>query len=164
MKQKRRVNHSPHRVSVNLIILNDRNATVAHASVTQWIDGEMVTDEATGSSKREPGDTRDDVIATEMAMARALINLGRSMLGTSRILVSVASAQQELESRRRVVNRLRRIRGPRQDLRMPIEEIIAQRGYDAADRAADRRGEPRPKRPGHGRHEMPDVLAEPGHD
>ncbi len=148
MKQKRRVNSSPRGLTVSVTVVCDRNAAAASAEITQYIDGRIVTDHATGSAKREQNDVRDDVIAT-------LVNLGRSLQRTARILVADASARQEHELGRRVTKQIRGPRPFRPPVRLSIAEIVQEWGYEAGDRAADRRGEPRPERPGQGRHERP---------
>jgi hypothetical protein len=57
---------------IEIETLVDRNAAVAKVS----FDGTYV---ATGSSKREPGDTYDFMLGETFAIARALIALGTQM-------------------------------------------------------------------------------------
>lgn len=140
MKQKRRVNQVPTRLSVNLIVINDRNVTAASAEVTQWIDGQMVTDQATGSAKRAPGDVRDDVIATELAVGRALVNLGRRLQDTSRILVGDAEVTREREAIRRVRRKLRQVRPDQLPEHMSLHKVHEEYGLEAVLKAAERRG------------------------
>lgn len=157
MKKKRRINQSPNTMSVNVIVICDRNATVASVKLAQWIDGHFVTDGATGSAKREPKDVRDDVLATDLAVGRALVKLGSRLQGTARILVADGAARQEHEKMRRIKNRLLEMRKTQPTLAIPLSvaEITEEWGYDAGERAADRRGEERPLRPHQGRHERP---------
>lgn len=168
MKKKRRINRRPQRPAVSVIVINDRNATVASAELTQWIGGQLVTDYATGSAKREPDDVRDDVLATDLAVGRALVSLGRRLQGTARILVADAAHRQEHEGIRRVRNRLREQLGPRQpvSVHLPLQDIYDDYGLEAAVRAAERRGDEEllaaivqagpPRLPEHpGKHERP---------
>ena len=142
MKKKRRVHHAPTQLMIKVTVINDRNATAAHVQLTQVIDGQLITDHATGSAKREPDDVRDDVIATNLAMGRALVKLGRRLQGTARILVADAAHRQEHEAIRRVTNRLRQVRPPARDpIRLSLLEIYQNRGLEAAQRAAARRGD-----------------------
>jgi hypothetical protein len=147
LKKRRRISRRPQALSVKLTVVCDRNATVASAEIGQYINGKFVVECATGSAKREPDDVRDDALATYLAVGRALVNLGGSLQGTARILVADASARQEHESLRRVRNRLRRMRVLRRPVRLALADIAAEHGFDAADRAADRRGDPRLERP-----------------
>jgi hypothetical protein len=62
----------------------DRNATTAEIVLD---DGQGHQASATGSSKREPGDSFDAQLAVITAVGRALMNLGETMLDTSRAII-----------------------------------------------------------------------------
>jgi hypothetical protein len=144
---------------VNVLVINDRHATVAHAEVMQTIGGQIIQDQATGSAKREPKDVRDDVLATDLAIGRALVNLGNSLQHTARVLIEDGSARQEHEAMRRVRNQLRKVRPAVAQRRMTLDQLHQERGIQAAETAAFRRGVedwvPGGKEPVPGRHEAP---------
>ena len=134
------------RLNVSVLLVVDENASVAHASVGHFdVTGqEMLYAESTGSAKREPGDPGDDGIAAHLAMGRALVNLGRSLLATGRTAVELSVTDQQEASRAAVERRLRRsVQMPRHLL--PADEILERYGAEAAARAQARR-QP------HGRH------------
>jgi len=66
-------NHPLTKNTVEVLLMQDENATVATVTVP-W--GRY----ATGSSKRAPGDPKDYGRAYRLAVARAMIRLGRTIL------------------------------------------------------------------------------------
>lgn len=61
---------------IEAILLTDDNATVA--AVTLWDRGQSVV--FTGSSKRAPGDVRNENAGQQLALGRALLKLGASLV------------------------------------------------------------------------------------
>lgn len=64
-------------LSADVVVLVDRNATVADAVL---LDGGVIpVITSTGSSKREQGDVTNDEIAVNLAVGRALEKMGRDL-------------------------------------------------------------------------------------
>lgn len=135
------------RMNVNVLVVTDRNAAVAHVSLPQadMETGEISLHEATGSAKREPGDSRDDMIAANLAMGRALENLGKDLQDTGRLQVELSMAEREVAKRLVVARTLLRGVHPPQQKLLPVDVIRERYGDEAAARAEARR-QP------HGRH------------
>jgi hypothetical protein len=126
------------KVRVKVLLLHDQNAAAAYAALDMG-DGVPVTAEATGSAKREQGDTRDDMIAANLAVGRALVKLGHQLqeTGQDQVMAAMISSQKDREAG--LVRRLRRSVAPAAENLMPLSEIREEWGADAADRAASRR-------------------------
>lgn len=80
-------------LEANILVLSDRNATVASVALIDP-DSDYGTERraiATGSSKREPGDVYDVDIATDLAVGRALVKLGRELQGNAQKRVEAAA-------------------------------------------------------------------------
>lgn len=76
-------------LNVTVTALTDRNAAVASTELIKP-DLDLVAT-ATGSSKRENGDVYDLRIGTELAVGRALVNLGRQLIHNANEEVRKAS-------------------------------------------------------------------------
>jgi len=146
--KKLRYPHRPmRRMNVAVLVVIDENAAVAHASLAQVdLDTvDFVHDEATGSAKREPGDPRNDMIAVDLAIGRALVKLGERLQETAGILVEHAMTTRDIGKKVSIARQLSR--GMRRQALLPVAEIAQRYGKDAADRAARRRGQGKHARP-----------------
>ena len=134
-------------MNVNVLVVLDENAAVAHASLAQADlgTGEFTHEEETGSAKREPGDPRNDTIAVNLAIGRALVKLGRSLQETAGLQVELAMIARDIGKRASISRQLNKGM-KRQDL-LPVAVIAERYGREAADRAARRRGEGKHARP-----------------
>jgi hypothetical protein len=157
MKRKKIEHNLKEDLTVRVTVLNGGTATVAHAQLVRWNDEDDGVDivEAAGSTKREPGDPRDDSIAAYLAAGRALILLGHQMEDHGRIQVEAATAEQQLAAEMRVARRL--LAGmPQSRPLLTLKEIAEEWGVAAAERAARRRGVELPenlRKQAAGRHE-----------
>lgn len=133
------------RMAVNVLVLADRFATVAEATMVDEIEGGVFV--ATGSAKKERGDVYDPVIDVDLAVGRAMVELGEQMIHGGKRAVRAAMEEQLRAAQERgravVKTRLAPVRpSPRhaKDSRqLTIEQIRNQFGDEAAQRAASRR-------------------------
>jgi hypothetical protein len=99
-------------LSADVVVLVDRNATVADAALS-YGGGDDPVITATGSSKREQGDVTDDEIAVSLAVGRALEKLGRDLRrrGEAQVKAAcdVAEAKRVKAEAKRVAAEARRI-------------------------------------------------------
>jgi hypothetical protein len=135
------------RMNVNVMVILDENAAVAHASLAQadLESGDFVHDESTGSAKREPGDPRNDMIAVSLATGRALVKLGERLQETAGILVEHAMTTRDMGRKISIARQL--TKGMKRQALLPVAEIAERYGKDAAERAARRRGQGKHARP-----------------
>lgn len=141
---KRKNMHQPTQsLAVRVLVLCDRNAAVARATlaVVDPSTGEYVMHEDTGSAKRAPGDQRNDMIATNLAAGRALVNLGRRLQQVAGVQVEWAMAMQERDEVARAGRRKLLLRPKPPKKILTVAEVLAEYGAQAAEVAAFRRGQ-----------------------
>lgn len=146
---------------VRVTVICDANASAAHAEATR-IDldtAQILVFHGTGSAKREPGDRGNDNIATDIAMGRALVDLGIKIQNSGAEQVEEAIRAARAATVARIARSL-----PRRPRLMPLDKIYRKHGLQAALRAARRRGndhwEP-PADDNHGRHEKRPIIPGP---
>lgn len=126
------------RTKVKVTVLTDANASVAHAELYGFTRDELVIFETTGAAKRQQRDPRDQVIAVELAVGRALAKMSRQMLRAGQRRVDAATdAQIATQVRRRKRNG--RARDATAGTMLSIPVIRERYGDEAAVRAAGRR-------------------------
>lgn len=123
-------------LGMSVVVSVDRNATVSTA--VAYLP--HTTMSATGAAKRENGDPHRPDIALELAAGRALISLGRRMVASGRAGVTEATAEQDILTAQRQLNRNRRMWAKLQPAGSGLsEEAIRERwGDEAAARHAAR--------------------------
>jgi len=139
MRKKKTVLTPKMNSKIRVTILTDGNASVAHAQFYGFTRDRVLIFETTGSAKREQGDPRDQVIAVELAVGRALMKMAHRMVrdGTRRVQVATAE-QEDLKGRRHRRNGKSRDR-VRTGKLLAINVIRDTYGEEAAERAAARR-------------------------
>lgn len=129
-------------LAVSVSVNGDHNATAACATILGGPYTRNLT-QAAGSAKRNAGDPYNSLIALDLAVGRALVELGLRLQSDGEELVQLQAdtrfAEKLLADVRRTQRAARRI-GPHPGL-LPLAKILAERGVEAAETAAARRGQ-----------------------
>ena len=138
-------------LTVHVTVIHHKNGTAASVDLTQRGEGAWGVElsstlaTATGVSKRMQGDFYDENIAVNLAVGRALTNLGQRMVRKGnrqvRDAADVAAAWGMLDKARRSQRRT-----PVERVLLPVEEIAERFGSKAAQVAMERRGLAKPAR------------------
>ena len=144
-------------VEIRVTVFHHRDATVAKAEIG-YVDIRgryRARDEATGAAKRAPGDANDEEIANNLAVGRALEELGVSLQLKGNLQVLLATTIQQKAAEARVERKLKRqIKKPL----LPLDQLYEDHGIQAVETAALRRGidDWTPPETRHGKHERPE--------
>lgn len=128
-------------LAVSVSVIGDRDATAAWATI---VGGPYTRDlvQAAGSSKRKAGDPYNARIASDLAVGRALVELGLRLQASGEELVQLEAdvrfAEQLLAGMNRT-QRAVRATSPHPGL-LSLSDLLEQRGLKAAEIAAERRG------------------------
>lgn len=144
MRKRKMVLTPKLRTKVRVTVLTDGNASVAHAEFFGFTKETVLIFETTGAAKREQGDPRDQVIAVELAVGRALARMAGQMIRAGNRRVQEATDEQRVIREKRHRKNGKNRDGKNRDGRHPgkllaLDVIREKYGAAAADRAAARR-------------------------
>lgn len=128
-------------LAVSVSVVGDRDATTAWASM---LGGHYTADmvQAAGSAKRRAGDMYNEKTAWDLAVGRALVELGLQLQGSGEARVLSDAATHAAEMLQAGIRRTERaMRGSEPRTVLPLSEVLSEHGLLAAQRAAERRGE-----------------------